>query len=1343
MTDKIEQNKNLQEKKLYKAKPTSKRSLRDNPEPISDTPTMRRLQETKPPSRPPTQSLSQLHTSIIAQPSISKVKKDAKAEREKEIRSEESNVQDESNEDTMLTDQEEDQEEEPKISNPSPVDTVQRSEGKPDKGKKPMATGKLAKKDPKPILEPPPNKDNKGKETKPKIQKRVKIINGNPNYNILEDLNNTSAQISFAQLLNVSPKVRADLVRNLKLEKEHNEENSIPAGLVHRGNIAISKCKMYDVPSKVYLDYGSGINLISKRFFNSLPVKPTPVGTSSCSIIQVLADKDTTPGLIYNLPLTIGSETFNTNFRLVEKDNLLFDIIISFETIIENYLFINPVTLELCKVNSSINSEELKRIFKETADKYKAWEVIETLEGLDRSDENTNDLPEEELAFLLLTKETKHGKRKKKPSKKAILEELSVKVCSNICHSPGMTAENIEPIKEGGDNNPLQEKFEIINSILSESTGTKVEIDEVRFLLHKYIDIVAVGTDDLKKTKLFPHSIPLKENSAPFKQRSYRLSKIKADILKMELTKLLNKGLIVPSHSSWSSPVVLTQKKNGKWRLCIDFRKLNELTIKDSYSIPYIEEILFSIGGNVGALSTIDLFSGYHQIPMNEEDIEKTSFTTMYGNYNFVVMPFGLTNAPATFQREMNRIFFPLIGKCLFVYLDDLVIFSPNLEQHLSDLEKVFIIIKENGLKINIEKCKFLRDEVEVLGHILTTKGLKPVMQKVEVIKQWIAPTDISNLRSFLGTVGYYRKFIPNFAKRAHCLYNLLKKDVPFSWTKAHQDSFEDLRDSLLTYPILRFPDFKKPFLIRTDASYEGLGGVLLQCYDKSEFPIHFVSRSLRKEEKNYSITKLEGASAYYSVMKFKPFITGNEFETILITDHKPLVGLFTNKQPMDHDKQLTNWILTFSMLKVTVKYEEGRKNFIADALSRIPVSENNGNQTKDIKDDRETGMLIMNVSASPYMDNYITSKIVEIDGVKYLQDNDQLRKVVSDTKQKIELINKAHSIGHEGSFKTYHRLIRDFYWPNMKRDVKLFVKTCHRCQIFRPQPFPKDPENIPTPPEAPFVRVGLDLIGPLDVTRQNNQYIVVLVDYFTKWVEAKPLQRIESKDIIQFLTDVFSRHGIPEILVTDNGPQFISKETKGFLDLYNVFIMPATTYHPATNGEVENRNKELGKYLRLLSEREKEWDDLLPSALWALRTTKSEATGFSSFELLYGRRDKQPFELLVNIDKREPDEPYQDYVLRKFLKHRKWIQEAVDNIEHANQLWRDRRNQVKRMKHEYKAGDLVMVRYINRRKLDPYFIGPLRVVKVEFNTVTLCDPRTGELMDRNVHKKNIVPYFV
>ena len=309
---------------------------------------------------------------------------------------------------------------------------------------------------------------------------------------------------------------------------------------------------------------------------------------------------------------------------------------------------------------------------------------------------------------------------------------------------------------------------------------------------------MATSLSQLTRAKLLPHTITTTSNM-PIKSKPYKLSKEHSKILKEEIVSLLKKGLIVPSHSPWSFPVLLVQKKNGKWRMCIDYRKLNNITIKDSYALPYIDELITSVKG-AKIFSALDLFSGYHQIPMNEKDVEKTAFTTKYGNYNFLVMPFGLANAPASFQREMNRILLPLIGECLFVYIDDIVVYSKNLEDHIKHLKKVFEIFTKYNLSINLQKCKFFKEEVEVLGHVLTTDGLKTAPSKVQSIALWERPNNINELRSFLGLTSYYRKFIKNYSIRANPLYKLLKKDTKFIWDENSNYTFEDLRKCY--YPI-------------------------------------------------------------------------------------------------------------------------------------------------------------------------------------------------------------------------------------------------------------------------------------------------------------------------------------------------------------------------------------------------------------------------------------------------------------------------------------------------------------------------------------------------------------
>lgn len=1102
---------------------------------------------------------------------------------------------------------------------------------------------------------PSEEKENKKKQ---KVIKQVQMMQGKESYNINEDIFSQNANITFGQLIDVSPKLRTELSKGMKLTAI-SDKNIITS--FNTKNVAMVHGMIDDVIGTIFIDSCASINVITSVFLNKLP-KKLSLGIIRETIHQVTSEVELKTDIV-ELEVNLNGYIIKDKFRVVDSDQDIFDIIIGFNTMLEHHLFVNPTNKYLCKIMEEDNK----------------WILISPLI-------NSYFKQDQEIELLYCSVS----------SIKDYIPDNKYSYFVNICKG------------------------------LDKSVS-----DKVMSLFQSFSSIMATSMDDLEKSKLMEHRIVLNENVKPIKQRMYKLAKVQAGILKEELQKLIDNKLIEPSSSSWSSPVLLVPKKNGKWRMCVDYRKLNECTLKDSYSLPFIDEILFSVGKEVKVFSSIDLFSGYHQISMYPGDKDKTCFTTMYGNYNFCVMPFGLCNAPATFQREMNRIFFNLLGKCLFVYIDDLIVFSNSLEQHINDLKEVFQIVKENKLKLNLGKCNFFQSKVEILGHELSTKGISPMNKKVEVINNWLPPSNITEVRSFLGAIGYYRKFIANFATIAQPLFNLTKTGIKFEWSERANESFKSLKEKMINAPILQLPNFNIPFIIRTDASTEGIGGALLQTDDdKLEHPIMFVSRTLTKSEKNYSITDLEGTAVYYCVKKFKPYITGNNYNTILYTDHRPLIGLFGNKEP--NNARQTRWVLTLSMLKVDVKYEPGKKNVLADALSRLHTNKNeiinvisNSNQTNDpIK-------------------QFLEKSFVNIDNEKYLKTNGELRKVIQSNEEKIKLILDAHCIGHEGTEKTYERLKRKYYWKNMIKDIYIFVKTCHQCQLFRPKPVNLHNESIRSEPGKPFTTVGLDIVGPLPITKRGNRFIIVLVDYCTKWVEAEPTINVESSDVKRFLTNVFSRHGIPEVLITDNGPQFTSDETKGFLDLYNVYVRFSTTYHPETNGAVENRNKEIGKYLRLLSTENSDWDDILPNALWALRTVKHKTNQFSSFELLYGRRDLQPFELACKTESRKVRVDPTEELIDRFINHGKWIKEATENVRKANKLWEDRRIQKKRMKRQYKPGDLILVRIVSRKKLEPYFYGPLKVIKTEMNTVTVCDPLTGEIADRNIHLKNIVPYYV
>ena len=361
--------------------------------------------------------------------------------------------------------------------------------------------------------------------------------------------------------------------------------------------------------------------------------------------------------------------------------------------------------------------------------------------------------------------------------------------------------------------------------------------------------------------------------------------------VRSHIKELLAAGIIRPSHSPFSSNVVLVRKSDGSLRLCIDYRQLNSRTIKDNYALPRIEEILDSLAGNT-YFSVLDMKSGYHQIEIVEEHKERTAFTVgPLGFYEFNQMSFGLANAPATYQRLQEQCLGDLHLKICFIYLDDLIIFSSSFQEHLNRLQQVFQRIRDYGLKLSPKKCSFFMKKVKYVGHIVSKDGVEPDPDKLSKVKNWPTPTNCEQVRQFLGFAGYYRKFIHNFAKIARPLIDIMavckkprsnckpKLDPKWHWNTEQQQAFEILKEKLTSPPVLSYPDFSKPFKLHTDACQTGLGAVLYQEQDGLDRVIAYASRGLSKSEKNYPTHKLEFLALKWSVTeKFADYLQGKEF---------------------------------------------------------------------------------------------------------------------------------------------------------------------------------------------------------------------------------------------------------------------------------------------------------------------------------------------------------------------------------------------------------------------------------------------------------------------------------
>lgn len=461
------------------------------------------------------------------------------------------------------------------------------------------------------------------------------------------------------------------------------------------------------------------------------------------------------------------------------------------------------------------------------------------------------------------------------------------------------------------------------------------EKDNIISLVTRHLDRFQLPDEKLDATNAVQHFIPT-VNEVPIHTKQYRYPPVHKEEIDKQVGKLLSDGLIECSSSPYSSPVWIVPKKadssgQKRWRMVIDYRNLNEKTIGDAYPLPNISDILDQLG-NAKYFSILDLASGFHQIPMAPKDAPKTAFSTPYGHYQFKRMPFGLKNAPATFQRLMDNVLSGLQGNELFVYMDDIVIYARSIKEHEVKFERLMKRLKEANLKLQPDKCEFLRQEVAYLGHIICADGVRPDPDKIKSIMRFPRPKNPKNIKQFLGLSGYYRRFIPNFSKIAKPLTDLLKKDRMFTWLPKHEEAFDILKLSLCSEPVLQYPDFSRSFNLTTDASGHAVGGVLSQGNVGKDLPIAYTSRILNKAEQNYSTIEKECLAIVYCTNHFRPYLYGRKF--IIITDHKPLVWLHSVKDP---SSRLWKWRNKLAEYDYEIRYKVGLSNRNADALSRNP----------------------------------------------------------------------------------------------------------------------------------------------------------------------------------------------------------------------------------------------------------------------------------------------------------------------------------------------------------------------------------------------------------------------
>ena len=482
-----------------------------------------------------------------------------------------------------------------------------------------------------------------------------------------------------------------------------------------------------------------------------------------------------------------------------------------------------------------------------------------------------------------------------------------------------------------GDVTPIPEH---LDSLYKEAAGTCTQLAQrqgIANLLNKYGDVFSRGDDDQGKTDLVAHSIEILADTRPVKQAPRRQGPEREAEIERQIQKLQQQGVIEPCYEAWSSPVVLVKKKDGSWRFCVDYRRLNLVTVQDAHPLPRIDESLDALAGSQ-YFSTLDMMSGYWQVPLDEDAKDKSAFCTRSGLWRWKVLPFGLTAAPATFQRLMERVLHGLHWKTLLLYLDDVIVIGDNFNNHLSHLEEVLARFKLAGLKLKPAKCHLFQTKVTYLGHVVSQDGVATDPEKVSAVADWPVPNNLKELQAFVGTAGYYRQYVESFASKARPLTKLNNPSTKFYWDEQCQNAFETIKQSLLTAPILGYPDPNLAYILDTDASLEGIGAVLSQVQDDQERVISYYSRALGSAERNYCVTRRELLAVVKAVNHFRPYLYGKEFK--IRTDHASLLWLCRRTTPT---AQVARWLEILSEFQFTIEHRPGNKHGNADGLSRRP----------------------------------------------------------------------------------------------------------------------------------------------------------------------------------------------------------------------------------------------------------------------------------------------------------------------------------------------------------------------------------------------------------------------
>ena len=893
---------------------------------------------------------------------------------------------------------------------------------------------------------------------------------------------------------------------------------------------------------------------------------------------------------------------------------------------------------------------------------------------------------------------------------------------------------------------------------IGENLSTE-ERNAVLALLTRRLRCFPTADGNLGYTNMAEHAIDT-ENAHPISCVPYRVSAPERRMIIEKVTEMLRQGIIRPSFSPWASPVVLVKKKSGDYRFCIDYRRLNAVTKRDVYPLPRMDDVFDRLAG-AKFFSSLDLMSGYWQVPVAEADRSKTAFITPDGLYEFMRLPFGLNNAPSTFQRLMDRVLARLKWQMCLVYLDDVLVFGKTFEEHQKRLECVLIALEKAGLTLNVSKCIFATNRIFHLGHIIDENGIRPDPEKISALVNFKVK-NVKSLRGFLGLASFYRRFVPEFAAIAHPLHVLLKKNSTWSWKEQQELAKTELVNRLVSSPVLAHFDENIDVCVQTDASLVGLGAVLTQDSGDGPRPIAYISRRLTEAESKYHANELECLAIVWALKKLRHYVYGRRFS--ICTDSSAVRWLWSKKEV---NGKFARWILSLQEFDFEIRHVKGVNNCVADALSRNPDESCIGPSGSAIghvvcvfDSRRPVGMSNAELAFQQQLDSQLRPIITSLNAkepgkfweqfkihgkVLYRRNPSQGRKfllcIPSILRRKvIEFCHDDPSSSHMGIDKTVARVSERYWWPKFRASVRKYVSSCSYCQFHKCIPgFPAGQLQPIPPPDRPFHTIGMDHLGPFKATSDGKKHILMAIDYLTKYVEAVAVADTSTALVAEFVKDQINfRHGGTTRIISDQGTAFSSHLMEEKVNEWRTDHVFATAEHPQTSGLVERVNRTmtlaLAAYVNVDHD---DWDRHLPAAIFAINTARQSTTEISPFQLVYGRL---PFTTLENEFPwpKERPEPVNVFLSRVEEMRNAARLNIIEKQEKVKRLVDLRRRIVK----DLYPGELVLVRRKLKKKgktkkLLPKYVGPFQVVKKVCPTTYLVEDLPAQRKKKRFRRFN------